>query len=280
MTATVLSKHVEVRGMRLHYLEAGSGPPVLLLHGWPTHAQLWRNTLPALAASRRAIALDLPGFGQSAKPVEVRYTFRFFEDTLTGFLEALGIERTGLVVHDLGGPVGLYWAVRHLERLSELAILNTLVFPELSWAVKLFVAATFMPGVRSYLSSPGGVRATMRFGVHDKARMTPEVAGLYAAPYEEKEARRALLLAAQGLSPRKMEEIARGLPHIQVPVRLVYGEEDRILPDVARTMRRIQGLIPHAELTALPRCGHFLQEDAGEEVGRILAGFFGRQRPV
>ncbi len=263
--------------MRLHYLEAGSGPAVLLLHGWPTNAQLWRSSLVALSASRRAIALDLPGFGQSDKPTDVRYSFRFFEDTLTGFLDALGIERTGLAVHDMGGPVGLYWAVRHLERLSDLAILNTLAFPELSWAVKLFVAATFVPGVRSYLASPSGVRAAMRFGVHEKSRITPEVAELYAAPYEGREARRALLKSAQGLSPRGFGEIARGLSQIQVPVRLVYGEGDRILPDVARTMSRIQRLIPHAELTKLPRCGHFLQEDAGEEVGRILAEFFSRE---
>jgi pimeloyl-ACP methyl ester carboxylesterase len=279
MRTEILSKTVDVRGLRLHYLEAGSGPPVLLLHGWPTNAQLWRRSLPPLSASRRAIALDLPGFGLSDKPTDVRYSFRFFEETLTGFLDALGIELTGLVVHDLGGPVGLYWAACHLSRLSDLAILNTLAFPDTSWAVKLFVAATLVPGLRDYISSPRGVRAAMRFGVRDKSAITADVADLYAAPYEARDARRALLAAGHGLSPRGLVKIARTLPSIKVPVRLIYGDRDRILPDVARTMARIQALVPQAELSVLPGCGHFLQEDEGEEVGRMLAEFFGRERP-
>lgn len=278
--SSIRHHEVSVGDLRLHYLEAGQGPAVLFLHGWPTSAQLWRHVLPEVGRTHRAIALDLPGFGRSDKPVDRRYSFGFFERTIEGFLEQLEIERIGLVVHDLGGPVGLYWAVEHADRVRELAILNTLCFPEMSWAVKAFVLATFVPGIRGYISSPAGVARAMRFGVVDTQRITPEVAQLYGAPFEEPAARKALLRAGQGLSPRGFGHIADGLvKFLDIPVRLLYGERDRILPDVATTMARVAKLLPHAELSSIPDCGHFLQEDRPDEVARSLAEFFAGADP-
>lgn len=278
MKDPIQSRYLKLREHELHYLEAGSGPPVVLLHGWPTNAQLYRHALAKLAPHRRAIALDLPGFGKSSKPTDVRYSFRFFESVLTEAFDALEIDRLGLAVHDLGGPVGLYWAAQHRERVSEVAILNTLVFPETSWAVKLFVLATFVPGLRRYITSRSGIAAAMRFGVQDKARITAEVAELYTSPFagafSTRGARRALLQSAQGLSPRGMRAIADALPSFDMPVSVLYGEDDRILPDVARTMRRVKQLIPHAKVESLPRCGHFLQEDRPEEVADWLGEVF------
>ncbi len=271
----VHSHEVDAGGLRLHYLEAGEGEPVLFLHGWPTSAQLWRHVLPKVGRTHRAIALDLPGFGLSDKPTDRPYTFGFFERTLEAFLDALQIDRVGLVVHDLGGPVGLYWGVEHPARIRELAILNTLCFPELSWAVKAFVLATHLPVLRGFISSPAGVARGLRLGVVDKARITPEVARLHGGPFERPEARKALLMAGQGLSPRRFGRIAEGLPQFtDIPVRLLYGEKDRILPDVADTMARVAKILPHAEVSSIPDCGHFLQEDRPDEVAIALAEFF------
>ena len=87
------------------------------------------------------VALDLPGFGASDKPLDVQYDFDLFERTLDGFLAALGIDEVGLAVHDLGGPVGVHWAVHRPERVTKLALLNTLVYPEFSEAVMAFIKA-------------------------------------------------------------------------------------------------------------------------------------------
>lgn len=270
------SKHIDVDGLRLHYLEAGAGPPVLLLHGWPSNAQLWRGVIPALAAHRRVLALDLPGYGGSAKPLDASYSFRFYDRVLTGFLDAVGVRDTGLAVHDIGGPIGLHWALHHADRVSALALLNTLVFPEMSAAVKLFIAATYLPGVRGLLSSPAGIAWAMRFGVAHPERIRGDVERLYTAPFEDRAARRALLKAAHGLHPKGFVTLAEGLPvFADTPVRLIYGTADRILPRVAWTMGRVNAALPHAEVTALDGCGHFLQEDRPDEVGRLLADFFG-----
>lgn len=282
----ILEDTLTVDGIRLHYLEAGAdadGPPVLMLHGWPTSAQLWRHALPAIGQHRRAIAVDLPGFGTSDKPLDASYSNRFYNTLITGFLDEMGIDRVGLAVHDLGGPVGVHWAIQNRERVSDLTLLNTLLFPELSWAVIAFVAASRTPGIRRWLSSRHGIAWSMRLGVTDKTRITDAVARLYTDPFEGRAARKALLKTAHGLHPGCFRTIADGLSAFRdVPVSILYGEDDRILPNVAQTMRKAADILPHATVTSLPGCGHFLQEDRPDEVAqdlaRILAGHIGKTR--
>lgn len=268
------SRNIEVDKLKLHYLEAGSGPPVLLLHGWPTSSYLWRHTIPAMASNNRVIALDLPGFGDSSKPLNASYSFRFHAGVLDGFCDALGLDDVGLAVHDLGGPVGLYWAVQNQARIRRLALLNTLVYPQMSWAVMLFVAICRLPGARNWITSPTGLRFSMRFGVADRRGLTTETISRYQAPFADASARKALAKTAYGLHPKGFAEIGNKLSQLTCPVRIVYGRDDRILPDVAKTMARVQQDLPQAIATELPGCGHFLQEDRGEEVGRLLADFF------
>ena len=85
------TKTVQVDGLRLAYRELGDGPPVLLLHGWPTSSFLWREVMRPIARANRVVALDLPGFGASDKPNDIRYNFGFFGRALDGFLAKLGI---------------------------------------------------------------------------------------------------------------------------------------------------------------------------------------------
>lgn len=271
---TIRSQFINIDDLRLHCLVAGEGEPVLLLHGWPTNAQLWRHVLTTAGEHRKVIALDLPGYGLSDKPTEQRYSFGFYERVLDGVLDALGVETLGLGVHDLGGPIGLRWAVRNLDRVSSLAMLNTLVFPEMSWAVKAFVGAMHIPGLRGLMSSQWGITTAMRLGMAARGPLSPEVAKLYYGPYPDAASRKALIQSATGLSPRGFKEITAALPTMKMPVRLIYGEVDRALPDVAKTMARVHALIPHAEVTALPNVGHFLQEDAPQEVASLLSDFF------
>ncbi|MFQ5458242.1 MAG: alpha/beta fold hydrolase [Myxococcota bacterium] len=275
MAAEVTGRYVKVEGIRLHYLEGGTGDPVLLLHGWPTSSYLWRNIAPKIAEKNRVIALDLPGFGLSDKPLDASYSFRFYTRVLDAFLRELEIDATSLVVHDLGGPIGLYWACQNPGRIQKLALLNTLVYPRLSWAVVLFVAICRTPGLGALVSSAGGLRWAMRFGVHDPGRLSEETIRAYQAPFQTRASRRALLKAGYGLHPDGMKDIARGLPALTVPVRIIYGTRDRILPDVAKTMAHVARDLPQARVTALRDCGHFLQEDAPEKIADLLAEFLG-----
>ena len=273
--ASLIQEHtLLVENRHIHYREAGSGDCILLLHGWPTSSWLWREVMPVLASGHRVVAPDLPGFGLSEKRIEDSYSFRYHERFLSAFLDQLEISCTHLVVHDLGGPVGVYWALTHPERVRRLAVLNTLLYPEFHWTAKAFVLATVVPGFRRLLSHPRMLAATLRFGVENKDRLTDEVLRPYLAPFHDSRSQRVLLKTANRLSMQGFETIASGLPDVPHPVRAIYGANDRILPDVAATMERLQRDLPATEVTALPGCGHFLQEDAGPQVGEMLRDFF------
>ncbi len=274
ISSSITSHFVTVQGLQIHYLSIGTGTPILLLHGWPTSSYLWRNIMVPLSQTRQVIAMDLPGFGQSSKSLEGSYSFNYYDRMIDGFVNQLGISKTGLVVHDLGGPVGLMWAVRHPEKVDRLTLLNTLVYPEFSWAVRLFLLATFVPGIKDWLVSTSGLVKAMQIGVKNQKNLTKEVLRNYYSPFQTAENRKVLLKTAQRLSPKGFQEIAEKLPQFKIPIRLIYGENDKILPDVANTMRRLKQDIPQAQLTALPQCGHFLQEDAPEQLSQLLLEFF------
>ena len=268
------SRMVEIEGHQVHVQEAGEGPAVLMLHGWPTSSFLYRNVAPLVAANHRVIVPDLIGFGRSDKPLSASYSFRFHARILTGLLDALDVADVGLCVHDLGGPVGLWWACQNPERIRSLALLNTLVYPRPSMAVVAFVLAAYTPFLRSWMAGPKGLDFAMDWGTAHQGPLDDDVYEGVRAPFVDPAARKALLKAGVSLTPKGMMDIARLLPTFTVPVRCIYGEQDRILPDVARTMAHVKRDLPQAEVTALPGCGHFLQEDAPETVGRLLAEFF------
>lgn len=276
--ATTTIDTVTVDGMTLGYRELGSGPAVLLLHGWPTSSYLWREVMPPIAAGNRVVAVDLPGLGVSDKPLDVRYGFEFFDRAIDGFLDALGIDTVALGGHDTGGPIALHWALRRTERVTRLALLNTLVYPELSPAVLDFVKQLTTPASRERLTSPAGLAEVMRLGVTDPAHLPEEVIAAVCEPFGSAESRLALANAAIGLEISGFEEIARGLPRMRLPLRVIYGEQDRILPDISTTVARLERDVPQVEVTALPDCGHFVPEEAGPQLGIMLARFFSATR--
>lgn len=267
-------KTVDVDTMTIAYRDLGAGPAVLLLHGWPTSSYLWRNVMPTIARRNRVIAIDLPGFGASAKPLDRRYGFATFSAAIDGLLGELGVDRVALGGHDLGGPIAVRWALQRPDRVTGLALLNTLLYPDLDPAVVEFVNALTTPGPREKLTSSRGLADLFRAGLANPAHAADETIEAIVAPFHDDDARLALAKAGTELSLRTFAEIAAWLPKLTLPVRVVYGTQDRILPGVAATMARLQGDVPQALITALPHCGHFLQEEAPDQIGEILAEFY------
>jgi haloalkane dehalogenase len=266
-------------GLTIAYREAGrqhGGPAALLLHGWPTSSYLWRNVMPAIAQRRRVVALDLPGFGESDKPIDVRYTFGFFDEAIDGIVDGLGLGRVIPVGHDLGGPIALRWTLDHPGRTAGLVLLNTLVYPEFSDAVQQFVADLHDPVEGARMTSPEGLAELMRSGVADPAGLPDETIAAVVAPFATADARTALGKAATGLEYRVFGDLGRRLPQLGTPLRCLYGRQDRLLVDVHDTMTRIQQDVPTAQITELTACGHFLMEDDPQTVGRELAEFVAR----
>jgi len=171
------------------------------------------------------------------------------------------------------GPVGLYWTVKNMHSVKRLILFNTLVYPKFSWAVKLFGLATVVPRIRGLLTNPGGIKRALQFGVVNKKNLTEEVIKNYQAPFADKKSRKALLKSVQRLSLKRFKEIEEKLPLFKGPVQIIYGENDKILPKVATTMKKVKEDLPQSNIVSIPNCGHFLQEDSPEEVSKSILKF-------
>lgn len=271
--SNIKSKYIQINSTKIHYLIAGKGSPILLIHGFPTSAYLWRNILTGLSEKHQVIALDLPGYGKSDKKLDASYSFKYYNRILTGFLDALQLDQITLGVHDVGGPIGLYWLVQNMERVNRLILFNTLVFSKFSWAVKLFGLATILPLVKDWLTSPNGIKAAIRLGVYHKENLTEEIIKNYQSPFLDKNSRKALLRSVQRLSIKGYYEIEEKLPSFKGPVQIIYGENDKILPKVSDTMKKVKEQLPQAHIFSLPNCGHFLQEDEPQKISDAILAF-------
>jgi len=122
------SHYIDVDGSKIHYIDAGSGDPVLFLHGNPTSSYLWRNIIPHLSSSGRCIAMDLIGMGKSDKP-DIDYRFVDHAKYVDGFIETLGLRNITLVIHDWGSALGFHYAMRHEANVKGIAFMEAILKP-------------------------------------------------------------------------------------------------------------------------------------------------------
>lgn len=187
------SHFVDVHGARMHYVEEGSGSPIVFVHGNPTSSYLWRNILPAAADHGRAIALDLIGMGRSGKP-DLAYRFgdhtRFFD----GFMDALGLDDVVLVLHDWGGGIGMSWARRHPERVRGIVFMES-VYRPMDWSeadlpTRLMFKRMRHPEKGRRMNQEKAFFLKRLMPMMTRARLSGEVRAAYMAPYPTPESRR------------------------------------------------------------------------------------------
>lgn len=267
------SKFIMVSDVKVHYLIAGKGEPILFIHGFPTSSYLWRNIMVEVSEKFQVIAIDLPGYGKSDKRIEDSFSFRYYDRLLTEFLDNLKFKHITLGVHDVGGPIGLYWMVQNMERVNRLILFNTLVYPEFSWAVKLFALSTILPGIKDWLTSPSGIKKALQIGVYNKSKLTEDIIRNYQSPFLHKNSRKVLLKSVQRLSLKGFKEIEKKLHLFKGPIQIIYGEKDKILPKVSSTMKKVKENLPQSNIMSIPNCGHFLQEDSPKQISNIILEF-------
>jgi pimeloyl-ACP methyl ester carboxylesterase len=246
--------------------DEGRGPPVLLLHGFPTTRRLWKGVVPLLAgAGFRVVAPDLVGYGGSRAPPSAEPGMASQARWLLQLLDALGLERTAVVAHDVGTAAAQILVARAPERVSRLVLMDGVHAAE--WAMEAVAsiqswqepARLFRVLVRQVRSSSGS-----------PVRLPEETVREVLAPYEGEEGGARLVRAARALHPREVVEIMPALRERRVPALVLWGEHDAYL-DVERVGRPLAELLG-AELRVLPG-GHFLPMDCPAEVAEALRGF-------
>ena len=261
-------------GLRLHYLDEGSGDPVLCLHGEPTWSYLYRRMIPPLAGAARVVCPDYFGFGRSDKPVDQAwYTFDRHSASIARLVSELDLTELTVVVQDWGGPIGLRLAVEQPERVARLVILNTGVGggrpPNDVWL-----------RFREVVRQAGGEFEAARLIRRACVRGLSEAAAAgYDAPFPVPEAKAGALAFPEQVptepehpNTRPLLAIREALERWGKPALVLFGDSDPIFPSqVADAIaRHIPGALPAETIT---NAGHFVQEDAGEEVAARIVRF-------
>jgi haloalkane dehalogenase len=270
--------YVEVDRLRIHYVDEGPRDvsPVLLLHGEPSWSYLYRKMIPPIVASGwRVVAPDLVGFGRSDKPGErADYTYARHVGWMWGLVEALGLDRITLFGQDWGGLIGLRLAAEHEERFAAIIAANTGLPTGDQSLGRAFEAWRLL----SQRGATLPVGAIVRMGC--KAALPSEVEAAYDAPFPDESykvgARQFPLLVPTTPDDPGSEANRRAwrvLAHWQKPFLTTFSDGDPITQGGERLFQR---LVPGAHgqpHTVIRGAGHFLQEDAGEELARVMLDF-------
>jgi pimeloyl-ACP methyl ester carboxylesterase len=274
-----------VNDIRLHIVDAGSGPLVILLHGFPEFWYSWRHQIPALAAAGfRILAPDLRGYNESDKPAGVaNYDIDILAADVVGLIRDAGVDRAAVVGHDWGGGIAWHVALRHPEVVERLVILNAphpaLFLRELrtpaqlrkSWYMFFFQ----LPWLPEWYLRRGN------FAVIDRV-LGSAAPGTFTADniqaYKNALAQPGALTAAINYyraAFRRLRSVARVLHPIQIPTLMIWGERDRYLG-----IRLTEGLdewVTNLRIERLPNSSHWVQNDAPEQVNELLIQFLRQQ---
>lgn len=260
---------IVANGITTNYIEAGDGPPVVLIHGsgpGVTAYANWRRTIPALAEQFRVLALDMVGFGETERPPGVVYDLTTWANQVVGFLDAHSIERASLVGNSFGGAIALRVAAQHPERVERLALMGSAGVP--------FPLTEGLDAVWGYQPSIDNMRRLLDIFAYSRELVTDELAEVrYRASIGPgvQEAFSAMFPAPRQRSVDALvtpeEDLAR-LPHETL---VIHGREDRVVP--LSTSIRLMEVIPKAQLHVFGRSGHWTQIEWAEQFNQLLSDF-------
>lgn len=286
--STTRYRTATVDGVELFYREAGpaDGPVVLLLHGFPTSSHMFRNLIPVLAHRYRVIALDYPGFGQSATPDHARfsYTFAHYATLVDGLVGQLGASRYAMYVMDYGAPVGFRLALKQPERVSALIVQNGNAYDEglrEFWDPIKAYWAEDTPARRAALSvlmQPATTKFQYTDGVRDLSRIDPDN-WVHDQALLDRPGNLDIqldLFRDYGTNVSLYPAFQAFFRERRPPTLVVWGANDKIFP--AEGAHPFKRDLPDAELHLLDT-GHFALEDKLDVMAPLILDFLHRKLP-
>ena len=272
-----IPRFMDSNGHRLAYLDEGKGPVVVMLHGNPSWSYLYRKVVRQLQGRYRCIVPDHLGCGFSDKPQEASYSLDMHIHNLEALLQGLGIDRCTLILHDWGGAIGMGWAVRHPAQVAAIVACNTAAFAStrMPWRIAMCRWPIFGPLALRGLNA--FAQAAIFMAVSKKMRS--EVAQGFLAPYDSWENRIALLRFVQDIPMNKehpswltLAAIEAGLPlFAATPMLLCWGGADFCFDRHFYDEWRCR--FPQAEAHYFTDAGHYLFEDALEDIAPLISRF-------
>ncbi|MFC3282546.1 alpha/beta fold hydrolase [Litchfieldella rifensis] len=268
--------YLQLAAGRMHYVDEGSGEPVVLLHGNPTWSFLYRHLIKQLRSTHRCIAPDYLGFGLSDKPADWSYKPKDHAANLTRLIETLGLDGITLVMQDWGGPIGLSYALSHPRNVSRLILINTWAWP-VNHNVHYIAFSAFMGGpIGRLLIRRGNVfaRVLLRQAFGDKTRLSRQAHAHYLHPLDSPKDRKGCLVFPKEIlgSSAWLAELWQEISVLRdKPVLLVWGMKDIAFRE--KELQRWQQTFPHHRVVRLPSVGHFVPEEAPERLSEAVTRF-------
>jgi pimeloyl-ACP methyl ester carboxylesterase len=273
-------RFVDADGLRVHVAEAGDGPPVLLLHGWPEHWYMWREVIGRLAPHFRLIAPDLRGFGWTEAPGR-GYDAETFASDQVALLDALEIESANVIAHDWGGWTAFHLAIEHPDRIERMVLCNEPhPWPQLQ-------PRLFLETWRSWYALVNSIPGLGPLA-HRRGRYVSEILRRGSAPgtfsegelesYVERFQDPQRAAAAGALYRYYWRAFAKGLrggwrsQQLSVPTLLLFGKQDRFVPHQL-VATGYEGNAPDMEVELIPDAGHFIVDEKPDLVARRALAF-------
>lgn len=264
---------LDVHGQKVHVVDQGEGPPLLLLHGFGGSTYSWRRLIPELSKEYRVVALDLNGFGFTERPEELAaYTGEGQIALARGVMEELGLPSVHLVGHSYGGALALTFAYRHPERVRSLVLLDAAAPTYLTSRRRTVVG---MPGVsalflRGLALRPSSVRRALKRSFADDSEVSAELVEEYVTRLRVDGAVRAYRGLTAPLPGLEAEEPVP-FEEIRQPSLVVWGAEDHVIS--VEKGRSATALLPRGRFVVLPRCGHAPMEECPEPLLTEMESF-------
>jgi pimeloyl-ACP methyl ester carboxylesterase len=261
-----------VRGVRIRYSEIGSGPLLILVHGYLVSGREWHRIVPALSKKFRLIVPDLPGFGESEKPPEYNYSREGFADTLLDLMAGIDAPRAHICGHSMGGAIAMTLAADHPDRVDRLAVINSVSYP-------------FKPPFTARLVQTPGIGPFIFKTVYNKLIFRDYFKNSVYAPgfkmdeadldyfyrcFDRPEAREAAYRAFTAATD--LTSLVPKVTRVKAPTLILWGELDPMFP--VSLAQRLSRDILGSQLHTLPGCGHAPAEEQPERTASLLLEHF------
>jgi haloalkane dehalogenase len=277
------SRYKTVLGSKIHYIDEGSGDPVLFLHGNPTSSYLWRNIIPYVSPHARCIAPDLIGMGKSDKP-NIDYGYDDTYKYLDAFIKAMDLKNVTLVIHDWGSGLGFHYAHLNQDNVRGIAFMEALYRP-MKWEyipaqVRFGMKLMRTPALNHFLVGRLNFFVKKMLPNATKRNLTHKEMEHYAAPYPDLASRKPVerwpmeipINGSPAHTQKYVSEYHNWLKSSDIPKLCLYGNPGMLIPE--QSARWIGENFPNTEVVNVGEGLHFIQEDQPDAIGNAIREWY------
>ena len=263
---------IEYQDHQIYTLTEGNGEVIIFLHGWPTNSRLWKSQVETLKTDYKVITLDWLGFGKSDKPTENKYTFTKKKEILDAVLSVLlkRHEKVTIVAHDIGGPPAIIWASENEERVKQLILLNTIIYPFKTITDALSEILLSIPLLKDIFVSQFGLRLVMKTNTKsgDKAinKKIEDILEVYKNVKNTIKWKTLLEPLREGRK-NEIHSISEKFRDLRIKKYLVIAKDD---PLCYAHIKKLSIENPNVPAYYIKGCGHFIPIDKPNALNEIL----------